>query len=425
MISSWFGPDVRAAIMNRRMLTCIFTGLASGLPLYVLIQLVPLWLREQNMGLKEIGFFTLVTFPYTWKFLWAPLLDRYSLLPIGRRRSWLLLTQLGLIAGIASLGFWQPLEDIKIIGAICFLVAVLSATQDVAIDAFRREMLPDKELGMGTSIHVQAYRVSGLLPGGLSFILADHTSWQNVFIVTGLYMLVGLAMTLFIKEVVDDSARPKTLREAVVDPFKDFTGRHGWAGALLILSFMCLYKFGDNLAVALSTPFYYDIGFTKTQIGLVAKNAGLWSSIVGALVGGVIMIRIGIYRALWVFGVVQLVSILGFALLAYVGANVWVLAGAIILEYLGVGLGTAAFAAYMAQITNPLFAATQFALLSAVASVPRTLAGGLSGIIVEYLGWTQFFIFCAVTAIPGMLLLFKVAPWNKDPSSLSTTFNNQ
>ncbi|WP_299976767.1 AmpG family muropeptide MFS transporter [uncultured Pseudoteredinibacter sp.] len=406
-------PSLKAAIFNRRMLTCVFTGMASGLPLYVLIQLVPLWLREEGVGLKEIGFFTLVTFPYTWKFIWAPLLDRYSLLPMGRRRSWLLVTQLGLMASIAALGYWQPVTDIKLIAAVCFLVAVLSATQDIAIDAFRREILPDEELGMGTSIHVQAYRISGLLPGGLSFILADHISWQQVFWVTGAYMVIGLLMTLFVKEAVSDAVRPKTLQEAVVNPFKDFVGRHGKTGALLVLSFMCLYKFGDNLAVALSTPFYYDLGFTKTQVGLVAKNAGLWSSIVGALLGGIIMIRIGINKALWVFGVVQLVSILGFAVLAYVGANVWVLAGAIILEYLGVGLGTAAFSAYMARITNPLFAATQFALLSALASFPRTIASSLSGILVEHFGWVQFFIMCSLTAIPGMLLLFKVAPWRQ------------
>jgi len=388
--------------------------MASGLPLYVLIQLVPLWLREGGVGLKEIGFFTLATFPYTWKFLWAPLLDRFSLLPIGRRRSWLLITQLGLIASIAVLGLWQPEVDITIIASICVLVAVLSATQDIAIDAFRREMLPDNELGMGTSIHVQAYRVSGLLPGGLSFILADHMGWESVFFVTGLYMLIGLVMTFFIKEVVADSARPRTLRQAVVEPFKDFIGRNGWAGALLILSFMCLYKFGDNLAVALSTPFYHDLGFSKTEIGLVAKNAGLWSSIVGALLGGLVMIRIGINKALWLFGFVQLVSILGFAALAMVGHNVWMLAGAIVLEYLGVGLGTAAFSAYMAKVTNPVFAATQFALLSALATLPRTVAAGLSGLMVESLGWVVFFIVCAFTAIPGLLLLFKVAPWSAE-----------
>ncbi|MCV6625082.1 MAG: AmpG family muropeptide MFS transporter [Cellvibrionaceae bacterium] len=419
MTNAWFGPEMRAAIFNRRMLTCIFTGAASGLPLYVLIQLVPLWLRDSEVGLKEIGFFTMVTFPYTWKFLWAPLLDRFSLLPIGRRRSWLLVTQLGLIASIAALGFWQPQQDLGLIAVICILVAVLSATQDVAIDAFRREMLPDAELGMGTSIHVQAYRISGLLPGGLSLILADHASWETVFLVTGSYMLIGLVMTLLVKEVVAEELRPKTMREAVVEPFKEFVGRNGKRGALLILGFMCLYKFGDNLAVALSTPFYYDLGFSKSEIGVVAKNAGLWASIVGALFGGAIMIRTGINRALWMFGFVQLVSILGFALLAYVGANIWVLAGAIILEYLGVGLGTAAFTAYMARITNPLFAATQFALLSALATLPRTVAAGLSGFLVESMGWVTFFFFCVLTAIPGMLLLFKVAPWGDDPESIN------
>ncbi|MFA7553829.1 MAG: AmpG family muropeptide MFS transporter [Spongiibacteraceae bacterium] len=402
--------NLKTAILNRRMLICIFTGLASGLPLYILIQLIPAWLRTEGVGLKEIGFFTLVQLPYTWKFIWAPLLDRYSL-PFGRRRGWMLLSQVLLLTFIAMLGFWNPVDHLSIIAALCLAVAFFSATQDVVLDAYRRELLPDEELGLGNSIHVQAYRISGLLPAGLSLILSDFLPWSWVFIITGAYMLLGIGMTLCIKEAILEPRAPRTLRQAVVDPFKDFIVRNQWSGALLILGFMFLYKLGDSMATALSTPFYIDLGFSLSEIGIVAKNAALWPSIIGGLMGGILMLKIGINRALWVFGVVQLVTILGFALLASMGNNLSMLVVVIAMEYLGVGLGTAAFTAYIARATNPAFAATQFALLSALTAVPRTVSSAVSGIVVEQVGWTQFFLICTALAVPGMLLLIKVAPW--------------
>lgn len=405
------GSDLKAAIFNRRMLICIFTGLASGLPLYILIQLVPAWLRTEGVGLKEIGFFTLVQLPYTWKFIWAPLLDRYSL-PLGRRRGWMLLSQIILLGAVSCLGFWNPIDDLKAIAMLCLLIAFFSATQDITLDAYRRELLPDEELGLGNSIHVQAYRISGLLPAALSLILADHIPWSWVFIVTGCYMIIGVVMTLVIREAIDKPLKPKTLREAVVEPFNEFIGRANWSGALLILGFIFLYKLGDSMATALSTPFYIDLGFSLSEIGLVAKNAALWPSIIGGLLGGLLMLKIGINRALWLFGVVQLVTILGFALLASLGNNLPMLVLVIALEYLGVGLGTAAFTAFIARETAPAFAATQFALFTALAAVPRTVSSGASGIIVEQVGWVNFFLICTLLAIPGMLLLFKVAPWS-------------
>ncbi|WP_338043274.1 MFS transporter [Oceanicoccus sagamiensis] len=204
---------------------------------------------------------------------------------------------------------------------------------------------------------------------------------------------------------------PATLQSAIVDPFKEFFTRKTLTSALLILAFMFFYKVGDSMATALSSVFYLDLGFTKTEIGVVAKNAGLWPMIIGGLLGGVWMIKLGINRALWIFGVVQLISILGFALLAEVGANLWLLAGVITFEYLGVGLGTAAFVAFIARETDKRYAATQFALLTALTALPRTFANAVTGVIVEYTGWTSFFLLCALIAIPGMLLLFKVAPW--------------
>jgi len=404
----------KEAILNRRMLICVFTGFASGLPLYFLIQMVPYWLRTEGVGLKEIGFFALVQFPYTWKFVWAPIMDRYTLPFLGHRRGWILLTQLALLVSMGAVGFLKPEMSLMSIAYLAAAVAFFSSSQDIVLDAYRRELLPDVELGLGNSIHVQAYRLAGLIPGGLAFILSDHLSWNMVFIVVALFMLVGVVMTLVIDEAIKDPSPPQTLKASVIEPFREFIGRSGFRPALLVIAFLFLYKLGDNMATALQTSFFHDVGFSGTQIGTIAKLVGTTSSIVGAMIGGLVMIRLSINRALWLFGFVQITSILGFALLSIVGANPWMLAFAMAFEYLGVGLGTVALTAFIAKSTNVAFAATQFALFTALASVPRVLASATTGIIAEQVGWTNFFLLCMVLAIPGMMLLFKVAPWNED-----------
>lgn len=400
------------------MLICVFTGFTSGLPLYVLIQLVPAWLRVEGVGLAEIGFFALVGFPYNWKFIWSPVMDRYTLPFLGRRRGWMLVAQLAVAASIAVLGMLDPQLSIWTVAYLAAAVAFFSASQDIVLDAYRRELLPDQELGLGNAIHVQTYRLAGLVPGALALILADFLPWNTVFLIVAGFMAVGIGLTLTINEAIAEPQPPKTMQEAVVEPFREFMQRKGIQTALLILAFMFLYKLGDNMATALSTPFYVDVGFSLTQIGSIAKISSLVAVIVGGLVGGVAMIRLGINRALWLFGLVQLVSILGFAVLSISGANPYVLAVVVALEYLGVGLGTAAFTAFIARETNPVFAATQFALFTALAALPRTLANAVTGVIVEQVGWTSFFLLCTVLAVPGMLLLLKVAPWHvKDVGS--------
>ncbi len=410
-------PNLRQSILNRRMLICIFTGFASGMPLYVLISLVPAWLRTEGVGLKEIGLFSLIGLPYVWKFLWSPLLDRYSL-PLlfyrpGLRRSWMLSTQLLLLITLAMLGFLDPLIHLWYIAWLCLGIAFLSATQDIVLDAYRRQILPDQELGLGNSIHVNAYRVAGLVPGSLSFILSDFLPWNFVFVVTSAFVLVGIILTLSVSEPTSNHNQPATLRAAIIDPFDDFLSRQGVKQAFLILIFMLLYKLGDSMATALATPFYLDMGYSKTEIGFVAKNAALWPMIIGGIAGGILMLKIGINRALWLFGFVQIVSILGFALLARIGEGLWLLGLVIGFEYLGVGLGTAAFVAFIARTTNPAFAATQFALFTALTAVPRTIASATTGIIVESIGWENFFYLCTLIAVPGMILLIKVAPWSE------------
>tara|TARA_B110000503_G_scaffold51450_2_gene83035 strand:+ start:31220 stop:32446 length:1227 start_codon:yes stop_codon:yes gene_type:complete len=394
------------------MLICVFTGLASGMPLYVLFQLVPVWLSEGGVSLVEIGLFSLVGIPYTWKFLWAPLMDRWVPPFMGRRRGWMLTTQVALLLSIGILGMFEPAQSTWVVAWLAVAVAFFSASQDVVLDAYRREILPDEELGMGNAIHVQAYRVSSLIPGSLSLILADSLPWSSVFWITAGFMSVGVMTSLVVSESKVELPPRSGLREALIAPFSEYLGRRGWSGVLLVLGFMFLYKIGDNMATALSMPFYLEVGFSKTEIGLVAKNAALWPAIVGGLCGGLIMVRMGINRALWLFGVVQLVSILGFAVLASAGPELWLLAVVIGFEYLGVGMGTAAFTAFIARETSKTYAATQFALFTALAAVPRTLANASTGMIVEQIGWVDFFLFCTLLAIPGMVLLFWVAPWN-------------
>ncbi|MBT4522018.1 MAG: AmpG family muropeptide MFS transporter [Halieaceae bacterium] len=400
-------------IVNRRMLICVFTGFSSGMPLYVLFQLVPAWLRQSGVSLAEIGLFALVGIPYTWKFLWAPFLDRYIPPFLGRRRGWMLIFQVGVLLSIGILGMFQPQKSTWLIAWIAVAVAFFSASQDIVLDAYRRELLPDQELGLGNAIHVQAYRISSLIPGSLAFVLADFMPWSSVFWITGAFMAVGIVMCLLVKEPASEVPRDTSLTEAVIAPFAEYLSRRGWRGLLFVLSFIFLYKLGDNMATALATPFYLDMGFSMTQIGLVAKHAALWPAIIGGLLGGVVMIRLGINRALWVFGVVQVVSILGFSILASAGPILWLLAAVISFEYLGVGMGTAAFTAFIAKETSRAFAATQFALFTALAALPRTFANAGTGIIVEQIGWFQFFLLCACLAVPGMLLLIWVAPWRE------------
>ncbi|MBI5918853.1 MAG: AmpG family muropeptide MFS transporter [Nitrosomonadales bacterium] len=407
-------------LFTRRMAICVFTGFASGLPLYLLLNLVPAWLRSEHLDLKTIGLFALIQFPYTWKFLWSPLLDRYALPLLGRRRGWMFLTQVGLLVSIATLGGFSPQTELSTIVLFATLLALLSATQDIALDAFRREILSDAELGLGNSVHVNAYRIAGLVPGSLSLILADHFAWDTVFMVTALFMLPGIAMTLLVREP-NAAVVPKTLRAAVVEPFREFIGRQGWRSALFILAFIFLYKLGDSLCTALATPFYLDMGYSKSDIGLIAKNAGLWPAVIGGLLGGLWMVKIGINRALWLFGAVQLLAIFGFAWLASLGQQAEIgavqrldLAFVIGLESFGVGVGTAAFVAFIARSTHPAYTATQFALFTSLAAVPRTFANATTGWLVEGLGWTNFFLLCALLAVPGMALLVKIAPWRSD-----------
>ncbi|OCG16191.1 AmpG family muropeptide MFS transporter [Gilliamella sp. wkB292] len=406
-------------IFTTKMLICIFTGFASGLPFYLLLQLLPAWLESEGINIKTIGAFSLTQIPYIFKFVWAPFMDNTSLFHLGRRRGWMLMSQMILVLSISLLGFLSPSLNIWLIATLCFIIALFSATQDIALDAFRREILFDNELGLGNSIHTNAYRIAGLVPGSLSLILSSYLAWHSVFIITALFMIPAIIMTLWVKEPLNQPVKKHNLEAIIIKPFSEFITRQGVKNAIIILAFIFLYKLGDSMATSLATPFYLQMGYSRLDIGWIAKNASLWPSVFGALIGGILMIKIGINRALWAFGFVQVISILGFAWLSIEGPFTTItgyqqimLAIVIGFEALGVGLGSAAFVAFIAKTTNPLYTATQFALFTSIASIPRTLINATTGVMVEHLGWTTFFALCTILALPGMLLLIKVAPWN-------------
>ncbi len=417
MANSTVPKSLYQALFNKRMLICITTGFSSGLPLYLLLQFVPAWLRSHEIDLGTIGLINLVLFPYTWKFVWSPVMDRFVLPFLGRRRGWMLLTQLGLMGLMALLSLFDPVADLKAVVMTVAAIAFFSASQDIVIDAYRRELLPDDELGAGNGFAAQAYRLSSFVPGSLAMIMVGFVPWGMAHLTIAAFMLVGLITTLCIPETSRAGEEPSSLRAAVIEPFQEFFARQGWSQALMVLLFIMLYKLGDSMATALETPFFMDMGFSTVEVGSIAKVAKTIGATVGTILGGIVMIKLGINRSLWIFGGFQIVSILGYVALSMVGYNHLMLALASGFEYLGVGLGSVALIAFMAKSTNRHFTATQFALFSSIAAVPRTFVNAATGYIIEAVGYTSFFAICFVCALPGMLMLLKIAPWNGNASA--------
>jgi len=401
--------NIVKVILSRRMVVALIMGFASGLPLRLTLDVLKAWMKIEGVDLTVIGIMSLVGLPYTVKFLWAPVMDRFTLPFLGRRRGWLLIAQIALIGSIAGLGFTSPGQNPWIFAFAAFLVTFFSASQDIVIDAYRREDLSDEELGLGSALYINGYRIGMLLAGGGGLIMADHMSFTVVYLIMAACLIPAVVTTLLTPEPKITAGVPKSMKEAVVGPLKDYFSRNA---AILILAFILLYKIGDSMASAMTIPFYLDIGFSMTEIGTVGQIFGFGATILGALVGGVLMLRLKINRSLWVFGFLQAISTAGFALLARIGHNIPALAGVIAFENLSSGMGTAAYVAFMASITNKKFTATQYALLSSLMGVPRVFASAPTGYFAKLFGWEIFFIFCTLIAIPGMLLLFKCAPWN-------------
>lgn len=393
---------IARAALSWRMLVAAFMGFASGLPLLLTGSVLQAWMKDEGVDLGTIGLFALVGLPYTLKFLWAPLMDRFTPNGLGRRRGWLLIFQLFLIGSLLVLSLSNPAIDPWWLAVAALLVTFFSASQDIVIDAYRREALADDEQGLGASLYVNGYRVGMLLASGGGLILADHMDFGQVYQLMAAFMLIGVVTTLFAPEPPTVEGMPSTLREAVVQPFVEYFCRRD---AVVILAFILLYKIGDTMASHMTTPFYLDMGFSKTEIGTVVKLFGFWATILGGLIGGVLIMRLGIFRALWIFGILQGVSTAGFAVLAQLGASLTGLAAVITFENLSGGMGTAAYIAYMASLTNKKFTATQYALLSSLMGVPRVIAAAPTGYLADAFGWSAFFIACSLVALPGLLLL--------------------
>lgn len=399
--------------LSRRMAVAFVMGFACGLPLLLTISVLQAWMTEEGIDLSVIGLMTLVGVPYTCKFLWAPFFDRFTLPFLGRRRGWMLAAQLALMASIVLLSASRPSQNPFLMVIAAFWVTFFSASQDIVVDAYRREDLSDEELGLGSSLYVNGYRIGMLLASGGGLILADNISFSMVYLIMAACMLPGVITTLLTPEPPLPEGSPKTIREAVIDPLKEYFSR---TGAIWILAFILMYKIGDTMASAITTPFYLDLGFTKTQIGAVVKFFGTGATIAGGLVGGLIILPVGIYRCLWIFGGLQALSTFFFAVLAGIGPSVPALSGVIAFENFSSGMGTAAYAAFMASITNKRFTATQYALLTSLMGIPRVVASAPTGFMAKSLGWESFFIFCTLIAIPGMLLLFKFNSHYKLPN---------
>jgi PAT family beta-lactamase induction signal transducer AmpG len=396
-------------VFSRRMLVAFLMGFSGGLPLLLTIGVLQAWMKEGGVDLTWIAMITLVQIPYTWKFLWAPFLDRFIPPFLGRRRGWLLMSQIALMASIVGLGYSDPVKNTWMMVVAAVLVAFFSATQDIVIDAYRREDLPDEELGLGSSMYVYGYRLGMLLAGGGGMILADSLPFSQVYFIMALCLLPGVVTTLLTPEPKVVAGLPQTMKEAVINPMVDYFSR---SGAVWILAFILLYKIGDTMASAITTPFFLEIEFSKTEIGTVVKFFGTAATLTGAAVGGLLLLKLGISRGLWIFGILQALSTAGFAVLARIGYNISMLAGVIAFENLSSGMGTAAFVAFMASITNKKFTATQYALLTSLMGLPRALASSVTGVVAKNFGWENFFILCTLIAIPGMLLLLKFASWN-------------
>lgn len=387
------------------MLIALLMGFASGLPLLLTGSVLQAWLKDGGVDLAKIGLFALVGLPYTLKFLWAPLFDRYTL-PLGRRRGWLIVTQLALAAALVTLSLARPTPDHLLwISAASLIVAFFSASQDIVIDAYRRESMSDDELGLGSALYVNGYRVGMLLASGGGLIIADHTSFALMYQFMAACMAACVIVTYLAPEPPLATGTPQRLQDAVILPFRDYFQREG---AWLALAFILLYKIGDTMASSMTTPFYLELGYSKTEIGAVVKLFGFWATIIGGTIGGIIILRVGLARALWMFGLGQMVSTLGFAALFYVGHDNWMLAAVIAIENFTGGLGTTAFVGFMGALTNRRFTATQYALLSSLMGIPRVLLSAPTGWFALQLGWPGFYVLCTLIAIPGMLLIRSV-----------------
>jgi MFS transporter, PAT family, beta-lactamase induction signal transducer AmpG len=394
-----------------KMAAILMLGFASGFPLYLTSRTLQAWMTVAGVNLTAIGFFSLVSLPYSLKFLWSPLIDRFGLPFLGRRKGWLFVTQVALAATIAAMIFQRPSQVLQLLAINAFLIAFLSATQDIVIDAYVTDISDASEVGAASGVKVLGYRIAMIATGGGALVIADFMSWQTVYFLMGVLMLILAAISTRVREPVLRDRPPASIKEAVRMPLADFFARSGTARGTWILAFILLYRLGDSMINNMTTPFLLQAGFSQTDIGVIQGGVGLFATITGVLAGGLVIARIGINRSLWVFGILQAASNFAYLVLAYVGREYAVMVAAIVIENVCYGLATAALVGFIMSLCNPRFSATQYALLSSLIAVGRDVIASPSGSIAEKLGWPAFFLISIIAAIPGMLLLPLFAPW--------------
>jgi MFS transporter, PAT family, beta-lactamase induction signal transducer AmpG len=399
-------------MLTRKMLTILFLGLASGIPLGIVLTVLQAWMTESGVDLRTVGLAMLVQMPYTWKFVWSPLMDRFVPPFLGRRRGWMLVSQVLMIVSIVAMGQFDPAHTIGPIFALATLISFAGASHDIVIDAYRRDVLDESELGFGSAVAVNSYLIGFRYIGVvLGLFLGEFLPWSQVFTILAGFVVIGVVGTLIAIEPRDAIPAPRSLREAVFNPFLDYLKR---PGAIEILLFILLYKLGDNLASALLTPFYIKVGYTLTQISVYYKIVSFWGTFCGGLVGGALLTRYSIRKCLMAFGVFQGITPLAFSILVATGPSVPALAFVVAVETLSLGMGASALTAFMLRLCNRRFSATQYALLTSFMGIPRTIIPASAGFIVGSLGWVHFYILCVALAAPGLLLIyFRAAKWEE------------
>jgi len=397
-----------------KMVVLLFLGFSSGLPLYLTKTTLQAWMTTAGVSLTAIGVFSLLNAPYSLKFVWAPVLDRYVPPFLGRRRGWMLITQVLLLLAIALMSVHDPKAGLMALGINALVIAFLSASQDITIDAYRTDILTKDELGPGTSVYVLGYRIALILTGWLALVLADRLSWPTTYVIMSTLMSVGIITTFRAPEPVLNDPRPASMKEAVVLPFKEFFERSGLLTGLVVLLFIVFYKLPDSLTDNMKTSFLLKTGFSQTEIGAVLGFAGIVATIVGGVLAGAVIVRLGVNKSLWVFAVFQALSNLSYYVLALAGKSHSLMVTAVITENFGLGMVSAGLLAFMMSVCNKRFSATQFALLSSLMAASRDILVAPAGKIAEVTGWPGFFLTTVASAAPALLLLPIVAPWGRD-----------
>ncbi len=389
---------------SRRIAAVMLLGFSSGLPLALTGGTLQAWMAVAGVNLRTIGVFALVGLPYTLKFIWSPVMDRFVPPWMGRRRGWILIAQISLLGGIAAMAFGSPRQCPAAMGALALLVAFASASQDIVVDAYRTDVLHEEERGIGAAVFVMGYRVAMIVSGAVALILSDRIGWRNTYLFMATIMIACMAATAMGPEPGERTAPPGSIREAAWGPLKDFFSRRSALGLLMVI---VLYKICDAYAGTMTTAFLIrGLGFSPTDVGTINKGLGLVSLIIGALFGGTLMVRLGLYKSLMIFGILQSASILSFMVLAWAGKSYPVMITAVAFENLCGGMGTAAFVSFLMTLCSQRYSATQYALLSSIAALGRIFIAPTSGYVVELVGWAQFFLLATISALPGLLFLW-------------------